>query len=205
MNLRGSVAIKDSRAVPFSGIVTHDAPASGSTSVSGYALKYQSVPTSVWVVNPNAKLSYRNISNVVVTGPSGQLVLGVDYNVDARNGKLRGLKNVADQEVTVTFNYLLERYDAVSINMETMAVAVTKGVERAVDACEYLPAIPASHTRLFNTYVTTSAKTVPVARFFEGKLLDHDRNYANLAHHNRRCLVRTTARLMRGGPLTLVG
>lgn len=207
VNVRGTVAIKDGAVVEVNGTTVHDVPASGSATVPSYTLKYQSNQNSLWATNPNAPLGYRNLSSVVVTrlSDSATLVEGVDYSVDYRNGKLRGIKNISDFAVSVAFNYQLERYDVVSINPETLALTVTKGTERATDASEYIPAVPAMDIALYTVNVNTKATPVPVSRVFAGRLIDQSQNYELLEAHNRKCLTRVRSRLYRGDAITLVG
>lgn len=210
INLAGSVAQLEGVAQPFATTsVTLDATATGTDTVSGYTLKYTTA-NAVWTNNPNAYLNRRYINNVVVTRVSDGVVLtqGTDYNYDADGGKLRGLKNVADFAVNVTFGYTRERYDLLYINPFTLVVSVVKGTERDFDATEYLPALPAMSDAIYSARVVGSSVTlVPVCDMYglAGDIFGTGDDITILSRANRRALQKTITRVNKGQPVTLIG
>lgn len=210
VDLSGSVAYQEGLEKSFSTqSVTLEAAASGSATINGYTLKYSSA-TSVWGSNLNAYMGHRHISNVVVTRASDGVVLeyGVDYNYDADGGKLRGLKNVADFAVNVSFSYNMERYDLICINPVTLMVSVSKGTDRDFDATEYIPAIPAMMDLLYTARVLGGSVTlVPSYNFYKlgGDIFGTGDDITILNAANRRALRKTISRINNREPITLIG
>lgn len=210
IDLTGSVAQMEGTAQPFAtSSVTLDSTAAGTDTVSNYTLKY-TTSSAVWTNNPNAYLNRRYINSVVVTRVSDGAVLtqGTDYNYDADGGKLRGLQNIADFAVNVTFGYTRERYDLIYINPFTLTVGVIKGAERDFDATEYLPSLPAMTDAVYSARVVGSAVTlVPVCDLYglAGDIFGTGDDITILNRANCRALQKTITRVNRGLPVTLIG
>ncbi|HCC5915828.1 TPA: SGNH/GDSL hydrolase family protein [Klebsiella pneumoniae subsp. pneumoniae] len=210
IDMTGSVAYLEGSEKSFATeSVTLDATETGTAIVNNYTLKY-SAATSAWGSNVNAYLGRRHIRNVTVTRVSDGTTLtqGTDYNYDADGGKLRGLNNVADFAVNVTFDYTRERYDLIYINPVSLAVSVLKGTERDFDATEYLPSLPALSDAIYTARVLGDAVTlVPVCNFYKmgGDIFGTGDDITILNAANRRALRKTISRINNREPITLIG
>lgn len=134
----------------LSAVLTVTATTTGSENKNPWVLGYNT--NAVWVNNTNnLPLGRRNISSVVVTRLSDSVVLTEDthYAVDYVNGKLRGLINTGDFNVSVSYNYTLERYDLVQLNPDTKVATIKLGTARDLDALEYRANPDAGYTPLY--------------------------------------------------------
>lgn len=211
VSLAGSTVVREGTLLPLAtGSITLDASVTGTETNNDYTLKYVANASQPPATNPNIYIGRRHLSNVVVTRNVDGVVLtyGVDYNVDADAGRLRGLLNVGDVSVTVTYTYARERYDLLVVDPHSLVVEVTKGIERDYDVTEYLPARPAHKENLYSALVVGNRVTlVPLHRVYQrsGSLFGTGDDMTILNVANRRALSKTITRVARGENIVLVG
>ncbi|MFH3667529.1 SGNH/GDSL hydrolase family protein, partial [Acinetobacter baumannii] len=189
-------------------MLTHDAAASGTTTVNT-TLKL-CASNQYWVSNPNAWLGYHWLSNVTVkrTDTNATLTLGVDYSVDYFGGKLYSpvLDNIP---VSVTFDYKKERYDLIQYNFLTRSISIVKGTERIHDAQEYMPNFSVGNKPLFTVLVVGNEikglQPLYKTNGIGGSFYNEPTELTAIRTHNSKCLRKTFKKLANGSAIKLAG
>lgn len=146
------------------------------------------------------------MSDVVVTDNGTTLVQGVDYAIKPNTGRIYGLKNIADKQVTVRYKGYNHRYDLIVANRQTGALSVIKGTERKIDPEHYQPVVTNGNIELFLVYVTVNGcELLPVYRYRDYLPLDYTEQFYAMMRHNKLCVSKTMAKLYQKQAIKIIG
>lgn len=178
-----------------------DAPQSSSIGET-VTLKYSSHERGLVGV----ALKYQYVSNVSVSDGSTTLVQGVDYAIKPNTGRIYGLKNIADKQVTVTYRCYNHRYDLIVVNRQSGALSVIKGTERNIDPENYQPVVSNGNIELFLVYVTVNGcELLPVYRYRDYLPLDYTEQFYAMMRHSKLCVSKTMAKLYQKQAIKIIG
>jgi hypothetical protein len=156
--------------------------------------------------NSNAQLSYMHIGNVTVTRLSDSVVLteGVDYAVHYVGGKVYGLINKADFNVTINFTGYYARYDVIQVNSATGALSVVKGTNRKYDPEMYAAKNTRGYIEVYRAYVYGSnVELIKTGNWLGDVMAGTEYDQYAMDSYNRRAISKSLAKIKSGQPLLL--
>lgn len=204
-SVTGSIIDDGGITYPINQTLAVSASTTGSTTINPFNLVYDLDTLFEAMAGPF--IPYRNITNAVVTRLSDSVVLaaGVDYFLHP-NGRLVGLKNIANFNVSVTFNYAYMRYDLIQMNTYDHTISVKVGTNRAWDIAEYVPKPDPGNQTLFTLrIVANTVESIETWKFKNLIKRDCMDDFNNQVLINRSALKKTFGKIARGVAIKIAG
>lgn len=156
-------------------------------------------------INPNVKLDFSIVENLVVTRDSDgqELIEDVDYKFIPL-GIVTGLIDTADFDVTITYDGVYQRYITYLYDIVNKTIFANPGNSRKTDPEEYIPPNDTgSSVPIFNTHIGDVVELINLQGWVGDNYM-HD-NMHHFKERNKRILAKTRAKMIQGGNITLIG